>query len=354
MAKHAIVGYSIHLEGRWVRGQKPRHLLAPMPTGDDMLMFISGFFESLRGNVGAAKDHHFGETTDIQRLGRTIGARMNAGRSGLETDINDPLHPEEGTFRRQKRHVENIAVRQLVVIPEGSKTGYWLFESVGGRSLGTGYRTQFKRDFVARYPKLQPVFEPIVLEEAWDTYTDNEEALVEQVRIVRSHANPDQMESMGIGDVNGRYIQVLEAETPTRTKRVFGGLRDRYFRRTDEGRWVPRDPEVTEVSAKVLVEGKERTVVVDREDPVKMRIELDTSKDEAPSDSYFYSEARDWVVDLAERDDVTLPADWRSGEWTHDSDYGQLGAQDGTSPAGSADQQDPDDGADQDAPGNAE
>jgi hypothetical protein len=356
LTTHALIGYSLHLETLFQRGGKQRHVLCPMPNGrGDFLMAISAFLEGFTGVMGADRDNHYGEVQHIQRLGRTIGTRMKAGRSGLVSDINDPTRPDEPAFQRESRHVERFPIRQLVVVPEGSKTGYWIFESVGGRSLGEGHRRQFRKDFRARYGNLGVTFEPLIVQEAWDAYADNPDAVVDQLRIVRSHARRDRTDAMGIGDVSGQYIEALVTkENPQRTQKILNKLRDQFFRRNDEGRWVPKDPEVTEVSATVRIGEQERNVVVDRSSPVRMRVVLDTPKDGPPSDSYFYSEARSWVEELAKRDDVALPADWRTGEWAHDPNFGLLGAHDGASPAEGTDQQDPDDGAGEGAPVHAQ
>lgn len=344
---HSLVAYSVHLEDRYTRQERQRRTLAPMPGGDDMLMVTSAYLESFRGRVGSYKDTHFGRVTDITRRGRMIESSMRAGRGGMASDISDPARAaQEGTFKREPRHIEWVPVRQLVVIPPGSLTGYWFFESVGGRSLGAQYRRQFARDFTSRYPKLRPVFERIVAAELWTDYEENETAVVEQLRIVSARASQDRADQLGLGDVDGPYVELIVTKDKPQKTTVMSQLRKKLFKRDSEGLLVPRDPNLTEVSATLRIDGREREVTVDREHEFGMRIQLPTEGDQPPSDSFFYSEARAWAQELAERDDVTLPADWAQGDWQHDVTFGTLGAGDG---AAGTDGDDP--GADEQDPG---
>lgn len=330
MSTYSIVAYSLILEDRYVRGDKHRHLFNPMPHGgDDFLMAVSAFFESFNGSLSSWKDTHFGEVAGVRRHGRTIGAIMNAGRSGLESDINDPRVPEEPTFKRQRRHIERFPVRQYVAIPEGSQIAYWLFESVSNSSLGLPYRQEFLREFHARYKNLGPAFSPVVYEEAWDELAQKNNVYIEEVRVVRSRATSDAFASMGTGNLTGQYIQVINARgNPQQRQGLLTQIKNHFFIPGTGGNGiVARDPEVSEVSATVVVDGRETTVTVDRRRPVSMRIPLPTRDGDRPGDDQFYSEAQKWVTDLADRDGVTLPSGWSQGAWQHDANYGRLGVQ---------------------------
>ncbi|SDP46603.1 hypothetical protein SAMN05660199_03963 [Klenkia soli] len=306
----------------------PLSALPGSPTRDS-LMAVSVFFESLAGVLDAHKDSYFGEVTSVHRRGRTIAATMNAGRGGLESMLSDPSRNDEAPFMRERRHVERVPIRQLVVIPENSVTGYWIIEAVGLRTLSHAYRQAFRREFGGRWKRLTWKFEPIVHEEAWEQYEASDDAMLEEVRVVRRRATRDRATALGVGDVEGEYIEIMQQASPKRGGKLLRKIRRKHYRRNDEGNLVPRDADVTEVSVRVRIGDHETSVIIDRERAVGMRVPLTTERDERPTDSYFYSRAREWVVELAGRDDVLLPADWAQTEWQHDPTFGQLGAEHG-------------------------
>ena len=315
-------------------------------------MAVSAFFESFHGSLGSHKDTYFGEVTDIERRGRTITATMKAGRGGLESTLSDPARADEPAFVRERRHIERVPIRQMVVIPERSVTGYWIIEAVGLRTLSEAYRREFRQAFRGRWSQLSPRFEHIVHEEGWTAYENSPDAYVEQVRVVRSRVAQDRAESMGIGNVPGEYIQILQTAQAERSG-LLRKVREALYNKNDEGKLTPKDDDLTEVSATIRIGDRETSVIIDRERPIGMRVLLDTEKDKRPSDDYVYSKARDWVRELAGRDDVLLPAGWTEGKWEHDQKFGRLGADDASSDQGT-DQQDHDDRADEGAPGDAE
>ena len=291
-------------------------------------MAVSAFFESFDQSLGSHKDTYFGEVTGIERRGRTIAATMNAGRGGLESTLSDPDRVEEPAFYRERRHIERVPIRQLVVIPENSLTGYWIIEAVGLRTLSQAYREAFRRAFRGRWSRVSAVFEHVVHEEAWTAYEDNPNAFVEQVRVVRSRIADDRAEMMGIGDLPGEYIQTVQTSVSQQKDGLLRRVREAHYNRNDEGQLVPIDADLTEVSATIRIGDRETSVIIDRERPIGMRVRLDTDNDQRPSDTYVYSRAREWVLELAERDDVLLPANWAQGEWDHDPNFGRLGADD--------------------------
>ncbi len=292
-------------------------------------MAVSAFFESFTDTLSSHKDTHFGEVTAIERRGRTIAATMNAGRGGLSSTLSDPDRRHEPTFHREPRHIERVPIRQLVVVPENSVTGYWIIEAVGLRTLSEAYRNEFRRAFTGRWSQLSPTFEHIVHEEAWAKYEDNEDAYVEQVRVVRTRVAADRAESMGVGNVPGEYIQILQTARSEKAG-LLRKVREALYQRDDRGQLTPKDEDLTEVSATIRIGDRETNVTIDRERPIGMRVRLDHGKDQRPSDTYVYSRAREWVVELAERDDVALPAEWAKDDWEHDPKFGRLGAEDGT------------------------
>jgi hypothetical protein len=291
-------------------------------------MAVSAFFESFNNQLGSHKDTYFGEVTGIERRGRTISATMSAGRGGLESTLSDPTRTDEDPFLRERRHVERVPIRQLVVIPEGSITGYWIIEAVGLRTLSEVYRQNFRQAFTGRWPKLAPKFEHIVHEEAWTQYEEDENAYVEEVRITRSRMTRDRAEAMGIGNVTGEYIEIIQTAQPPKGGGVLRRIRERNYRQNKDGSLTPRSKDLTEVSARVRIGDRETDVIIDREKAIGMRVLLEHKDDERPSDTYVYSKAREWVVELAKRDDVLLPADWAKDQWKHDPEFGRLGAKD--------------------------
>jgi hypothetical protein len=320
------------VKDRYARKAKRQlHPLAALPTKppQDTLMAVSAFFESFNDTLGSHKDTYFGEVTGIERRGRTIAATMNAGRGGLESTLSDPDRRHEPTFYRERRHIERVPIRQLVVVPENSLTGYWIIEAVGLRTLSEAYRREFRRAFTGRWSRLSPTFEHIVHHEAWTAYEDSADAYVEQVRVVRTRIARDRAESMGIGDTAGEYIQIVQTAEGQQRGRLLRQVREALYTRDDKGRLTPKEDDLTEVSATIRIGDREASVTIDRERPMGMRVHLDAEKDQRPSDTYVYSRARDWVVELAERDDVTLPAGWATGDWEHDSKFGRLGAGNG-------------------------
>ena len=310
--------------------EKQLYKLSALPTkpSADTLMAVSAFFESFDNTLGSHKDTYFGEVTDVVRRGRTIAATMKAGRGGLESTLSDPTRSDEEPFARELRHIERVPVRQMVVIPENSITGYWIIEVVGLRTLNEAYRTAFKRAFRHRWGRLSAEFEHIVHGEAWTAYEDSPNASVEQVRIVRSRVMRDRAEAMGIGNVPGEYIQIIQTAESSQKGGLLRKVREALYNRDDEGVLTPKDDDLTEVSATIRIGDREASVIIDRERPMGMRVRLDTEKDKRPSDDYVYSKAREWVRELADRDDVVLPDGWADGEWEHDPKFGRLGADD--------------------------
>ncbi|WP_299956731.1 hypothetical protein [uncultured Modestobacter sp.] len=335
-ARHSLVGFRFTIEDRYGRkAKRQKYPLAALPLtpSQDTLMAVSAYFESFDQKLDSHKDIYFGEVAGIERRGRTIGATMTAGRGGLSSTLSDPAAPHEPHFRREPRHVERVAIRQLVVVPENSVVGYWIVEAVGLRTLSQVYRDRFRRAFTGRWSRLSPKFEPIVHAEAWDQYEEDDSVEVEEVRFVRSRVTPDRAEALGVGDVKGEYIEIMQSVVP-RKGSWLKSVREANYRRNDSGVLEPRSEDLTEVSARVRIGGRETDVIIDREKPVGMRILLGDEGDGRPTDTYFYSRAREWVLELAKRDDVLLPAGWAKDEWDHDPEFGRLGADSDSSDQG--------------------
>ncbi|TYP82900.1 hypothetical protein [Blastococcus xanthinilyticus] len=319
MSIHTVTAYSIHLEKRFGRHAGRRQVLAPMPDGQDLLHLAATFIESLRGTLHRGEeDRYYGGVTRLAGRGRTIETQMVAGRGGVRSQIRLPGRDDEAeSFSRTQDHIEEVAVRQLVVLPRDSLTGYWFFELAGHHTVARPYRRHFERWFEHRSSaqSLRVVFERVMTAEAWEQIENDPAARVEQVRIVHARAANDRSEEVGLGGVKGPYVEMWGDSKEPSGPSVLTQLRERILGRADDGRLVPAQDDVTEVTAVVRVAGRRRQVTVSRARLPGMRMVLDDRGSGPPPDDEFFGTARQWAMDLAERDDVPLPADWASGDW---------------------------------------
>ncbi|MGI9157992.1 MAG: hypothetical protein ACR2FG_15400 [Marmoricola sp.] len=270
---------------------------------------VESFFRGLVGAQESWHDQHYGQAQAITRVGRMITVDMMAGRSGQRSRFRDPDDPNTTVLDRTERHVEELDVRQMIVLPPDSYIGYWLFEVIGRQTLGQAYRQKFTRHFNQAHRRHSLEVKPIFEDEIWDAYEKNPAAVVEEIRLVSKQPPRDRADSIGVGNAHGeQYVETFTSKHKPWQNTILKSVRS-ALRPGHAGPPV-QDP-VDVIEADVRVGGRQAKVRVDVAKPARQRLVIPAGDDGGrPAAPAFMDQAKNWVRKLADRDGVSLAAGW--------------------------------------------
>ncbi|MGF0313100.1 hypothetical protein [Rhodococcus sp. IEGM1428] len=340
-----VVPYSMRVEvdRRILRTADERELFVANfnGAGADLLTSISAFVDGLpKGELVERELRHFGQPTDVRRVGRTLSWRMDGGESGRASSIS----LKKGGKQRQRyaSGVEWSPFWVMATVPKDSNQGWLLIEKDGRYTLPTEWRAELIKQFALAHRGYRLVISTVREASLWSQVENalEEGRLVGCEVAIRAPTTTKSSEgaqgySRGMVEVNRRIFQASGGLLPGRRLRLFrrnftrqladGGLREidlplEVDDLADDRIKIRLRDDVVEIKATVLNDdGRERTITFEGLDAQQYFVMTGTT-DEPPSQDKFVQECRTAVRDLAKAGGVTLAPGWEATTWKHPAD----------------------------------
>jgi hypothetical protein len=182
----------------------------------DLARLAYGFLADVKAAPFMDEDRkQYLAVTHIEPKGQTVrfegqyGPYGQSGSNIIDIETNKSIH-ELGD-----KEAFTTRVRNMVVVPAHSKTGFFLAERYGGRGLASTFLREFARAFRTRYKDYRLHAEGLTNGQAWQEFL--EAADLVQVRVIRHRVSSDLADNS-----TGKHLYDLSyAARPVRGQKYF-------------------------------------------------------------------------------------------------------------------------------------
>jgi hypothetical protein len=323
MAKHAFAGYAIK-----IRRHREKEAL-PLDNfdgaGADLLKEFYGFFLQLSERPHDVKTQEASiEAHAIEAKDRRLHVKLALGSYGRQSRIRN-RETGEVLFQKEEDHVDLSDLRNYLILPEGSDTGFLFTERLHGQGLRSVLESSFRKAFDAKYAGYTIEFNSVTSEAAYKSYLERGE--IKAIRLVRTSI-PDDLAA--VFEVEEEELGTLETILRPRRNKSFrkNRIQDVLSGARDVSsvlQW--RDVQYSEVKVQVKIGGTMRTVSVSSGTTPAMLYDLDEELDKDGvelTDDWAYGKAAQYAEDLALSMGMSADVMRRNFEWPGDWDQYRL------------------------------
>jgi hypothetical protein len=319
MATHAFVAYRLTV----APFGHPRELVDLSNIdgrGADLRDLAHGFLKNIRGAAFIDEDNKNYLTVEgTHPSGRTIRFAGRYGRYGQQGDNIIDVDSGRSIHELGDKDAYTTRVRNMIVVPSDSKSGFFLAERYGGRGLASMFLRQFMLAFRQRFESDKYILhsEGLTNGEAWQEFL--EEADLARVRVIRYRVPSDIADN-----VEGRDVYTLSySATPGRGQKFFPRpVRDGLLNGTTKPQTIlglSPDTEIDETRLEMVGAEWQKDFALEQERTPILIYPLGDDNDPRPADTEVYQQMEEAVAGLCPSLGVDLPSGWQQGAWTRDS-----------------------------------
>ncbi len=308
---YTIHQFQVHPHGKPDEALRLGTLEAPDVPGDagtDALDVLYGLLYGMVGHPVAdrADSTRRLELTSVHGVGRCVRFSGDLGRSGQESQIIDP--GDGSTFQRTSRHIENVARRGLLVVPDHSTAGLLIVEAYGRTTGRRLLADDLKRTFRSYTERILD-FLPAVDSKALAAYL--EQAKINAIRLRRYKLPSDVADQL---EMEGDQVDAGELDTFVR-----GPIKRTILNRLQHSEDARRrmlvigGTEYNEASVQVQVGSRPLTVDITSDRAPKFITVIGPRR---PTDEQFYAEVTAAIPDMAPGVNVRLAHEWATKPWS--------------------------------------
>lgn len=313
MPKHAYVAYKVTVT-------KAGHPDTPLDVGNfdgkgaDLVAYFHGFLRCLNEEfIRREKFDQYLAIPILEPSGRKIEFTTEYGRYGLQGTLVDTTSGEK-THSYDEDESPVIETRNMLASPKEGRWAILLAERYGGRGAATVVLSEFKRAFRLRFANEELIvkYDGLLDPNAWAMYVENAEMTEMQIkRYGPSSDFSDPIAAKSIGKVSSRIL-------PNRGQKTFGrAFRDRVISREILAQEIIGIPveDGDEVELKLNDGQQQHSVILGAEENPVLAYFLGGKHDDRPSDAAIYAEMRKKILDAKSNLGLTLPNQWKDGDW---------------------------------------
>jgi hypothetical protein len=319
MATHAFVAYRLTVAPL----RHPRELVDLSNIdgrGADLRDLAHGFLTDIRRAAFIDEEpKHYLTIENINPSGRTIRFAGRYGRYGQRGDNIIDVDSGQSIHELGDKDAYTTRLRNMIVVPSGDETGFFLAERYGGRGLASMFLRQFGLAFRQRFESDEYILhsEGLTNGEAWQEFL--EEAELARVRVIRYRVPTDIAD-----DVEGLHVYNLSySATPTRGQRFFPrSVRDGLLNGTTKPQTIlglDLDMEFNETRLEMVGAEWQKDFALEQERTPILIYPLCDDNDPRPTDTEVYEQMAEAVTELCPSLGVELAPGWQQGAWTRDA-----------------------------------
>jgi hypothetical protein len=318
MATHAFVAYKLTV----APGGHPDDLVSLSNIdgrGTDLRYLAHGFIKDInRSPFTASFPKKYLTITSITPSGHAIQFEGEYGPYGQSGNNIIDVQTGKSIHELGDNDAYTTRVRNMIIIPPGSKIGLFLAERHSGRGLASMFLREFGRAFRRKFreEKYAVRWEGLTNGEAWQAFLAN--AQLARVRVVRHGVSQDIAD-----ETNGKSVYDLTfAAKAARRQRYFPrSVRDGLINGTIKPQTIlGLSPEMEFDETRLEMHGPDwqKEFALDQRLPVLI-YPVGADDQSRPSDDKIYNRMEEVVAELCPTLGVDLPLTWHQGVWSADA-----------------------------------